>query len=549
MLEVILPAMIVNALVDTGWAKIAILVGIYAIMVPLLTGVDRGTNLIREAYGYQSINLRMNKINKKAMSLDYPDTENVEVLDMMEAAKESVWEFNDVGYVICTDLLGNMLSLATMSAIFIMLNPWVCLVTLTMTCASAYIERKKLKVAHDSHILESKAKRRSNYCKELLQNQKLGKEVRAYHADEFLIQKYRRVQSEYLCQIESREKKLWRWSFLQRSIYFFQLIITYIVAIAGYRSGNIAIGWFLMYVSASKEMFFVVQEIFDNLVELSDVADYYKDYSDYMDIEENMLHPDYQTSTPQAGQGVLEFRNVSFTYSSQTQPAIVNVNFKIEPGEKVALVGDNGAGKSTIIKLILRLHDPTEGAIYFNNKDIKSYDYIEYLKLFSCAFQDYQLFSYTLKENICFDDADNTEKLHRVIEQTMLDHVVEKCSQGVDTYLGREFSEHAVELSGGERQSVALARAFYKDSPIILFDEPTAALDPIREREIYRRVERFCQAKTAIFVSHRMGSTSFCNKILVFDEGKLVEKGDHSLLMKAKGLYYDMYEKQSCYYR
>lgn len=548
-LEVILPAMIVNALTDTVWVKVAVFVGVYAVLTPLLTGVGRGINLIREAYGYQTINLRLNNINKKAMSLDYRDTEDVEVLDMMEAAKESVWEFNDVGYVICTDLLGNVLSLATMSAIFIALNPWVCLITLAMTGVSTYAERKKLKITHDSHILESKAKRHVNYCKELLQDQKLGKEVRAYHADKFLLEKYHDAQAQYLRQIESREKMLRKWSLLQRGVYFLQIVITYAVAIIGYQRGDIAIGWFLMYVSASQELFLVVQEMFDNFVELSLVAEYYKDYSDYMNIEESMLHAENQTHMPRHGQGAFEFRNVSFTYPMQTQPAISNVSFTIDPGDKVAFVGNNGAGKSTLVKLILRLYDPTEGTIYFDGKDIKKYDYSEYLRLFSCAFQDYQLLSYTLKENICFDDTADPEKLRRVIEQAMLDHVVEKCPNGVDTYLGREFSDQSVALSGGEAQSVALARAFYKDSPIVLFDEPTAALDPIREWEIYRRLNDFCHGKTAAFVSHRMGSTSFCNKILVFEEGKLIEQGDHAALMEARGVYYDMFEKQSCYYR
>ena len=548
-LQVILPAMIVNALNDTLWINVAVLVSVYAVITPLLTGMGRGINLIREAYGYQAINLRLNKISKKTMSLDYQDTEDTGVLDMMEAAKDSVWEFNDVGYVICTDLLGNVLSFAMMSAIFIVLNPLVCFITLVMTGVSTYAERKKIKIAHDSHIFESKFKRSVNYYKELLQDQSLGKEVRAYHADEFLLKKYHEAQAQYLRQIESREKKLCKWSSLQRLVYFLQLAIAYVVAIIGYQRGDIAIGWFLMYVNASQELFLVVQEIFDNLVELSLVAEYYKDYSDYMAIEEKMLNGGSKTSIPQIRHGLLEFCNVSFTYPTQMRPAISNVNFTINPGDKVAFVGNNGAGKSTLIKLILRLYDPTEGTIYLDGKDIKEYDYNEYLGLFTCAFQDYQLFSYTLKENICFDDTRNSEKLGRVIAQAMLERVIEKCPYGVDTYLGKEFSNQSVLLSGGEEQSVVLARAFYKDSPIVLFDEPTATLDPSRERKIYCHQKDFCNGKTAVFVSHRMGSTSFCNKILVFEDGKLIEQGDHNSLMKMHGVYYDMFEKQSSYYR
>jgi ABC-type multidrug transport system, ATPase and permease components len=381
-----------------------------------------------------------------------------------------------------------------------------------------------------------------------LQDQRLGKEIRAYQADQFLLEKYRDAESGYLSLIEAREKALRKWSLLQQGIYLFEILLTYLVAVIEFRRGAIAVGAFLMYVGASQELFQVVRDIFDNFVEMSLVTGYYQDYLDYMNLKETMSAAAAEADIPKDRTGSLEFKNVSFTYPGQTEPAVRNVSFVIRPDEKAAFVGDNGAGKTTLIKLMLRLYDPTEGMIFYDGVDIRKYGYADYLKLFSCAFQDFRIFSYSLKENICFDD-ENPEKLQDVIDKTMLDRVIQKCPDGVDTYLGKAFSERSVELSGGEQQSVAIARAFYKDGRIAVFDEPTAALDPMKEHAAYEELNDFCEGRMAVFVSHRMGSTIFCNKIFVLDEGRIVEEGDHSSLMEAKGLYYDMYEDQACYYR
>lgn len=548
-MEVCIPAQIVNIIAgDKDIRSLLCLIIIYALSISILGFLDKSINLLQDAYGYQSINLRLNKINQKAMSMDYVDTENAEVWDMVETAKDGVWEFNDVGYTICTDLLGNIFSLVIMCIIFCELSPAVFVLSVLLTLFSTYTERKKIQAIHNYQAKESESKRRLNYCKDLLRDQSLGKEVRIYDAVEYIHGKYHEAHQQYVNIFQKRELELRKWSLWQRVVYFFQLIMSYSVAINRFQDGAINIGSFLMYTNASKELFFVVQDIFDNFVDMLLVIETYNDYLKFMTRDNKLENTEKKEDIPDEGAGIIEFKDVSFVYPSNSKAVIKNVSFKIAPGDRIAFVGDNGAGKTTIIKLLLRLYEPTSGNIFLNGKDIRKYDYREYQNMFSCAFQDFKIYEYSLKENICFDVYEET-RLQNVLNSTLLGSIVEKCANGLNTPLGRAFDENGVDLSGGEKQIVAIARAIYKEGVIMIFDEPTAALDPIREKETYNNIVNCCDKKTMLFISHRMGSTDFCNKIFVLENGALIEEGDHNELMDKKGVYYDLYEQQAQYYK
>ncbi|MGN1145002.1 MAG: ABC transporter ATP-binding protein, partial [Acetatifactor sp.] len=248
----------------------------------------------------------------------------------------------------------------------------------------------------------------------------------------------------------------------------------------------------------------------------------------------------------------LEFRNVSFHYPNSGRMILKNVSFRLKTGHKLAIVGANGAGKTTFIKLLCRLYDPTEGEILLNGIDIRKYDYDEYIRLFSIVFQDYKIFSFSVAENVAAGPEFDKERVVKSLRAAGIYDRVLEMKRGIDSKLlkdQQDGDEEGIEISGGEKQKIALARALYRDAPVVILDEPTSALDPIAEQDIYKRFNDMVADKTAVFISHRMSSCRFCDEIVVFDDGRIVESGTHDeLVADVKGVYHRMWEAQAQYY-
>lgn len=244
------------------------------------------------------------------------------------------------------------------------------------------------------------------------------------------------------------------------------------------------------------------------------------------------------------------FENVSFIYPNQEKKSLSNINLTIKKGERISIVGENGAGKTTFIKLLLRLYEPTEGRILFNGIDIRDIDYQDYQKIFSTVFQDYKLFAFRIIDNITSLEGNEAEKekVMKCLEKAGLSSKIEKLEHGLDTYLYNIYDEEGIELSGGESQKLAIARALYKDSPIVILDEPTAALDPRAEYEIYTRFLALVESKTSIFISHRLSSTKLCDRIVLFKDGSIEETGTHNELLQKGGLYAELFRMQAQFY-
>lgn len=245
----------------------------------------------------------------------------------------------------------------------------------------------------------------------------------------------------------------------------------------------------------------------------------------------------------------IEFKNVSFRYLGAENDSLKNVNLTIHNGEHLAVVGRNGSGKTTFIKLMCRLYDVTEGEILINGENIKEYTAESLMSLYSVVFQDFKIFSTTLAQNISAGSDYNREKLFDALDKSNIKERVQKMENEENTYLYKDLDKAGVEISGGEAQKLALARALYKDSPIVILDEPTAALDPVAENEIYNRFNSFVNHKTAIYISHRLSSCIFCSRIAVFDKAELVQNGTHEELLENKeGKYYELWNAQAQYY-
>ena len=245
----------------------------------------------------------------------------------------------------------------------------------------------------------------------------------------------------------------------------------------------------------------------------------------------------------------IEFKNVSFKYPGSDSYALSDLSMKLNVGQRLAVVGMNGSGKTTMIKLLCRLYDPTEGEITLNGINIREYDYAQYLSIFGVVFQDFGLLPFTLGQNVATDVEYDADRVRKCLSQAGFDDKLSKMPNGLDTYLYKNFEDDGVEVSGGEAQKIALARALYKNSPFIVLDEPTAALDPIAEYEIYSTFNEIVGDKTAVYISHRLSSCRFCDDIAVFHEGELVQRGNHDVLVANElGKYRELWDAQAQYY-
>ena len=272
-------------------------------------------------------------------------------------------------------------------------------------------------------------------------------------------------------------------------------------------------------------------------------------YLDYFDIPNDMYQGSLAVEKRSDKKYDIEFRNVSFKYAGSEKYALKNVNLTFKVGERLAVVGMNGSGKTTFIKLMCRLYDPTEGEIYMNDFNIRKYDYRQYLDLFSVVFQDFSLLALPLGNNVSSSETWDAERAERCLRGVGLGERYDAMPKGLETPIYKHFDDEGVNVSGGEAQKIALARALYRDAPFIILDEPTAALDPIAEAEIYSKFDEIVGDKTAIYISHRLSSCRFCDKIAVFDKGELVQLGSHEeLLADQNGKYYELWTAQAQYY-
>lgn len=309
--------------------------------------------------------------------------------------------------------------------------------------------------------------------------------------------------------------------------------------------GLFSIGSLVMYCGAFMQIINGIMQIANTLGKLAEILPLARIYFEIIEHTDNKK---YGTAQLNADKFEIEFKNVSFRYPSANTYTLQNINFKINNGERLAVVGKNGSGKTTLIKLMCRLYDVTDGEILINGINIKEYSKESIIKLYSVVFQDFRIFSVSLKDNVCAGAECDTDRLYECLDNSNVLPKVMQMPRKENTYLYKDIDENGVEISGGEAQKLALARALYKDSPVVILDEPTAALDPVAENEIYNRFNSFIDNKTAIYISHRLSSCVFCNRIAVFDKSKLVEIGTHQELLSLNGKYSELWNAQAQYY-
>ena len=381
-----------------------------------------------------------------------------------------------------------------------------------------------------------------------------GKDIRIYNQKGLIEDEYMSLFDGVYITLNKLSKSQMKYSgFITASTVVLSTLIYIFVGLKAL-AGLFGVGLIVQYIGSINEFTNAFTKFMTQFTMLRTNNEAMQVYFDYMSIPALM----YQGTLPIEKRAMcehgdndykIEFRDVSFKYPSSESYALRGVSLKFKIGERLAVVGMNGSGKTTFIKLLCRLYDPTEGEILLNGIDIKKYDYDEYMSIFSVVFQDFKLFSFSLGQNVAATVDYDKKRVEACLNEAGFSDRLKEMPNGVDTCLYKDFDEKGVEISGGEAQKIALARALYKDAPFIVLDEPTAALDPIAEYEIYSKFNEIVGNKTAIYISHRLSSCRFCDDIAVFHEGQLIQRGSHDeIVSDESGKYYELWYAQAQYY-
>lgn len=489
---------------------------------------------------------------KKAMEMDFEHTENPEVLDQFTKADEGLSGYSGgavgilykVGYII-----SDVIKLIGAGVLFIIGYPYLIFVLIISIILTAILNSKVNAINVESFKKMSKYNRAFHYIIFNLSDIKFGKDVRMYDAENMMLAKEKDYQHEQIGVWKKQAEDVFkckRWiviiDSLKDGFVYFILGLSAITKV-------ITIGDFTMFLGLATTFNSSLQDIIYN------VQDIYKRCCYGYEFVKFMNYPNAKAKgtkkIPIISTHTIELKNVSFKYPRAEDYVLENVSIKIQMGEHLSVVGLNGAGKTTFIKLICRLYDVTDGEILLDDVNIKDYDYDEYVKAISVVFQDFRLFAFSAGENIalCEDYNNSRINIENALQLSGMVDTVDALANGLDTYIFKQFEEKGTELSGGQQQKLAIARALYKNAPIVILDEPTAALDPMAEYEIYKHFNTLVADKTAIYISHRLSSCKFCDRIAVFSDRTIKEYGTHSELMKIDdGIYSEMFSAQSMYY-
>lgn len=386
------------------------------------------------------------------------------------------------------------------------------------------------------------------YGKELYMNPEKAKDVRIYEQN-IIAEKVLDKLIQYDKENQTAVFKMSVYPAMASIIIGLANAVCYLFVAAKALFGAFGVGSILQYVTALSRLGEGIQEFMYILSDNEVYCTHLQSLFAYLDIPNHMYLGSLTVEKRDDNEYYVEFRNVSFKYPNTEPYVLRHVNLKFKVGEKLAVVGMNGSGKTTFIKLMCRLYDPTEGEILLNGVNIQKYDYNEYMSIFSVVFQDFNLFSFKLGEVVASSRNFDENKVRECLRKANFGDRLGLMPQGIHTYLYKGYDQSGIEISGGEAQKIALARALYKDSPFILLDEPTAALDPISEYEVYSNFNAISGDKTTVYISHRLASCRFCNMIVVFDKGRIVQHGSHEeLLSDVSGKYHELWNAQAQYY-
>lgn len=564
-LPIVISASLVNALMPflnlimlkhvidelTGEQRLNVFVILVAIAVVgnfILNALQRGLQIWVRVKDEELMNGFDLMIGEKIMSLDFEMIEDPEILDLKERAIFPIHNQGAFQRVVeyAMSLLSQLITMIGLVAMLVMLNPLIVVFLLVMAIITTLISKKAQRVMYDFFQLLIPVNRKFGYYANVTADFSYGKDIRLYEMDKLLMNRIDDYNQTSLSVFTKLYVVIGRYFGYNEIVLQIQMVLVYLYMAYKVVTKSIGLGDFTMYTSAATQFGQCLSQVGSIYMEMSQMCRYLESYLEFDALKPNRTNGGMKLDlsvTP-----IIEFREVSFKYPKSETYALKDVSITLQAGEKLSIVGLNGAGKTTFIKLLTRLYEPTEGGIYLNGVNILEYDLKEYLDLMSVVFQDFKLLAFSVKENIVFDHEVEESVVWEVLKEAGFEKDLEKLPRGIETPIYKTFEEDGVEFSGGQSQKLAIARAIYKDSPLVILDEPTSALDPIAEYDIYHRFNEMVGDKTTIYISHRLSSCLFCDRIAVFKEGYMIELGTHDGLIKEKGLYQEMYQAQAQYY-
>lgn len=492
-------------------------------------------------------------IQNKILTMSYPDTLDQNVRRKMDKASMLVTSSSAATEAIWTtlaNLLKNAIEFVVFLSLLATLNPLMMIAVLTTTITSFLVSNYLNGWGYRHREEEAEYSRHMNYLSERSRDYTLAKDVRIFGMQNWIEDVYDSMLRLYRSFV-ARGECVYIWgNIIDVILAFMRNGIVYLFLIGGVLKGDMSAAEFVLYFNTVNAFTSGIGKI------MTDLATLQKQSLDICAVREFLDYPE----TFKMDEGIpitpdlnilyqIELQDVSFRYPEAEKNTLSHINLTIRQGEKLAIVGLNGAGKTTLIKLICGFLDPTEGKVLLNDTDIRAYNRRDYYKLFSAVFQDFSVLDVTIAENIAQTDKNiNWSLMERCINQAGLTEKIRKLPNGIETHIGKVF-EDGIYLSGGEVQRLMLARALYKNAPIIVLDEPTSSLDPIAESELYNKYNELTAGRMAVYISHRLASTRFCDRIILIEEGSIGEEGTHDELISRNGHYADLFEIQSRYYR
>lgn len=490
----------------------------------------------------------------KMMQMRFYHLENPDVLDQISKAQDGLLGYgNNLGGFQALinniiSILSNFLSVIGIIYIIAQINIWLIFILIAIVGLRLWNQSQIKKLNIQQWEERKRMNRENEYYSSLLTDFKYGKDIRLYACKDLLITKnkeYIEDTYQYQIKINQKFKKL---TIIDNLFNMINQLLTYGYVAYYFIQSYISIAQYSLYVTSINTFISSSYSIFNSFLNIRQNTKMMSEFKKFMEIDAT-----YQEGNVKINPNdpiVLEFKDVSFAYPNTTEYVLRHINYRMEGQKKISIVGENGAGKSTFIKLLMRLYDPTEGEILLNGINIKEIPIQDYYALFSVVFQDYQLIGFNLGEQITSSDTFDEEKVLQILSEVQFNHKMENLQKGLATSMLKYFDDQGIELSGGESQKIAIARALFKDGKILILDEPTSALDPLAEYEIYSQFHKMTQGKLTFYISHRLSSCRFCDEIMVLEHGEIVQLGHHDkLILDEKGKYFEMFKAQAKYYQ
>lgn len=551
----IAPAILNKIELSASLGSVVFTIAAFALVLMLLSGlrsyVDTNALFGRIAVRSQGIYL---SISRKYAETSYPNLLNTDFLALGEKASAACAgnsESSEAIWTTLTDLMTSCIGFVVYLALLTNLNLWLAALVAATTAVSYFASKRINEWGYLHRSEELELTKKIEYANKTATSREFAKDIRMFGLRGWLEDLWGSTMRLYSAFCAKRERKYIWANIIDIVLTFLRNGIAYAFLIGITVKNGLPASQFLLYFAALSGFAQWVVEILDKLSVMHKQSLDISTIREFLDWDEPFdLNGGERIAFEPNKQYEIRLDNVSFRYPKADKDTLSHINLTVHPGEKLAIVGLNGAGKTTLVKLVCGFLDPTEGRILLNGEDIRKFNRNDYYALFSAVFQEFSVLDVTVKENVaqCVDGIDET-RVWQCIDKAGLTEKIRSLPKGIETHLGRRVFKDGVEFSGGQTQRLMLARALYKNAPILVLDEPTAALDPIAENDIYQKYNDMTHGRTSFFISHRLASTRFCDRIIFVDGGKIAEEGTHDELLKNGGGYAYLFEVQSKYYR